>query len=224
MTLFDLIALGILAISGLVGFVRGAVRELVGVFAFTIAAWVTVTLLPFSGPIARHSIHPGWAANGAALVVVFLLAYVALRVLGHWLSTVLKGQATLGTLDRGFGLAFGVGRALVVLGVFYIVFNAATPAYLVPSWISGGALYPVSRASAQALEAVAPHGLHAAGGLGNALKDGLTKEPTDDGTANQETEAPDASAQPDEASRTADRPAGGKAPAKRLHVVVENFR
>ena len=224
MTLFDLIALGILAISALVGFARGAVRELVGVFAFTIAAWIAVTLLPFSGPIARRSIHPGWAANGAALVVAFLLAYVALRVLGHWLSTVLKSQATLGTLDRGFGVAFGLVRALVVLGVFYMVFNAATPSYLVPAWISDGALYPVSRASAQALQAVAPHGLHAAGGLGAALKDGVTKDTDEDGNEGEAaTPAVSAPAPPNE-TPAAEHAKSGKAGRKRLNVVVEKFR
>jgi membrane protein required for colicin V production len=226
LTLFDLVAIGLLAISALLGFVRGAVRELVTVFAFTLAAWICVALLPLSGPIARRSIHPGWAANASALIVVFLIAYVALRVLGGWLSTVLKSQATLGTLDRSLGLGFGVVRALVVLGVFYIVFNAATPSYLVPSWIADGALYPVSRASAEALQAVAPKGLHAAGGLGQVLKDGVTKEPTNEADEEAAPAAPltASEADRDKASRPDTRGGGGKTERKRLHVVVGPYR
>jgi membrane protein required for colicin V production len=226
LTLFDLVALGLLAISALLGFVRGAVRELVTVFAFTLAAWICVALLLISGPIARRSIHPGWAANASALIVVFLIAYVALRVLGGWLSTVLKSQATLGTLDRSLGLGFGVVRALVVLGVFYIVFNAATPSYLVPSWIADGALYPVSRASAEALQAVAPKGLHAAGGLGQVLKDGIAKEPGDDPAEPDAPGAATASSAPDrDKASPPNTPAeGAKTERKRLHVVVGPYR
>lgn len=225
MTLFDLAALALLAISALVGFARGAVRELVTVFAFTVAAWICVAVLPLSGPIARHSIHPAWAGNAAALIVVFLIAYVGLRVLGGWLSTLLKSQATLGTMDRSLGLGFGVIRALVVLGVFYLGFNAATPSYLVPSWIADGALYPVSRASAQALQAVAPKGMHAAGGFGQVLKKGIAQEPAEE---TGEAEAADGAhaPQPQPGATRAPRAEneGAKSARKRLHVVVEPYR
>ena len=67
MTLFDLIAIVILLVSGLVGFTRGAVRELVTVFAFILSVLASVYLLPFSGPVARHLMKPVWVANAAAI-------------------------------------------------------------------------------------------------------------------------------------------------------------
>jgi membrane protein required for colicin V production len=164
-TLFDLIAIIILLVSGLVGFTRGAVRELVTVFAFTLAALAGVFLLPLSAPLVRSIVSPPWAATAAAVVVVFVIAYVALRLAGHWVTSHLHSQAALGAVDRTIGLGFGVLRALVFLGVFYLVFNLATPPELMPRWIADAKLLPVAQASAKAIQAVAPEGLKVAGGL-----------------------------------------------------------
>jgi membrane protein required for colicin V production len=183
-TLFDLITIIILAVSALVGFTRGAVKELVTVFAFTLAALIAVFLLPFSGPVVRGLMDPPWAATFAAVVIVFVIAYIVLRLAGHWLTSRLHAQAALSAADRSIGLAFGLVRALVFLGVFYLVFNLATPPELMPRWIADAKLLPLARSSARTIQAVVPEGLKAAGGLRPALeravRDGATPSNTDD--------------------------------------------
>ncbi len=169
MNLFDLAAGLILVISAIVGFSRGAVIELVTLFAFTIAAALAVYLLPFTAPIARHSVHPAWAANAAAVVVAFLIAYIALRVLGSSISKALRSQATLGTIDRVIGLGFGLLRGLVILGVVFLIFTA-TPLGRPPALVTGGKLYPLSRISGQVLASVAPGELKNLSGIGQMLK------------------------------------------------------
>lgn len=185
MTLFDLIALVILLVSGLVGFTRGAVRELVTFFAFGFAAAAAVFLLPYSGPFLRDMMKPAWAGNAAAVVIVFVLTYIGFRLIGHWVTSRLHERAALGTVDRVVGLGFGVIRALVFLGVFYLVFNLATPPDLVPRWIADGKLYPLARASARAIQTVAPKALHSAGRLGPALERVVTDPDADDAPAAQ---------------------------------------
>jgi membrane protein required for colicin V production len=182
-TLFDLIAILILLVSGLVGFTRGAVRELVTVFAFTLAALAAIYLMPLAGPLARRMVHPTWAANAAAVVTVFVVAYIALRVCAHWVTSRLHEQAALGAIDRTIGLCFGLVRALVFLGVFYLVFNMATPPELVPKWISDGALYPMARASGQLVGAVAPRALKASSHIGPALQRAVTDDGSGDAAA-----------------------------------------
>lgn len=156
MTLFDIIAIAILLISGLIGFSRGAVRELVTVFAFTLAAMAALYLLPMVGPLVAERVKPGWAANAVAVVGVFLAAFIALRVAAHVLIQRLHETAALGTIDRTIGLGFGILRALVFLGVFYLAFNVATPPELLPRWISQAKLYPLARGSAEVLRVVLP--------------------------------------------------------------------
>ena len=81
MTLFDIIALSLLGVSALVGFVRGALREVTTVVAFVIAAFAAVFGLRFAGPLARAALHPAWLGNVTALLVVALLGF------GMWEGT-----------------------------------------------------------------------------------------------------------------------------------------
>ena len=169
MNLFDLVAGSILVISALIGFSRGAVLEVVTLLAFTVAAALSVYLLPFTAPVARSSVHPGWAANGVAVLVAFLIAYVGLRLLGGNLSKLIRSQRTLGSLDRTVGLAFGVVRALVVLGAAYLVF-AATPLGHPPELMTSARLYPLVQGSGVTLAKLAPGGLDRLEGFGASLK------------------------------------------------------
>jgi membrane protein required for colicin V production len=183
LTLFDVVAGLVLLVSALVGLSRGFVREVVSLFAFSLASALAVFLLPLTAPVARHTIHPGWAANAAAVIVIFVIAYVALRVLGSTLSAFLKRQSTLGALDRGVGLGFGLARALILLGVFYLVFSAV-PSGLAPRWVITSRLYPLSRACGQTIASVAPGGLRAMGGFSQVLKKRAAQGVSPDSAAN----------------------------------------
>lgn len=181
MTPFDLIAVLVLGVSALVGFVRGATREMMTVVAFVLAVLIAVFSLRFVGPVFRHSIHPDWLGNAAAVIVVFIAAYIVIRLLGGALTRGIHNTQALGTADRVIGVGFGLVRAMVLLGVFYLVFNAATPPERVPHWISGAALYPLAGASAQVMTALAPQGSAVAGkvapALEKAVRDGARDTP-----------------------------------------------
>ena len=191
MTAFDLAALLILVVSALIGFSRGAVREIVTLVAFTVAAVIAVFLLPFTGPLMRHVMHPAWAGAAAAVVVVFVVAYVAVRVIGAAITTHLHASS-FGVVNRAGGAVFGAARAFVLLAAFALVFNAVTPKDLQPSWITGGFTWPLARAAGQGLAGVAPHGMRMAGGLSRSMGEGVKKgfsasDDTPTGAADGET-------------------------------------
>lgn len=163
MTLFDIIAVLILGVSVLVGFVRGALREVATVISFVLAVVIAIFALRLTGPIARASVHPAWAATGVALVVVFLAAYIALRVLASNLMRSVHSVRALGTADRIVGSGFGLVRGLVVLGVFYLAFNLAPPPMGTPEWIAKAKLYPLAHGCADVLRMLAPKGSAIAG-------------------------------------------------------------
>lgn len=170
MTLFDLMAVLILGVSALVGFVRGATREMMTVVAFILAVMISIFSLRFVGPVFRHSVHPDWLANALAIIVVFIAAYIVVRMLGGALTRGIHSTQALGTVDRIIGVGFGLVRAMVMLGVFYLVFTATTPAERVPHWISGAALYPLAGVSARIMTALAPQGSAVAGKVAPALE------------------------------------------------------
>jgi membrane protein required for colicin V production len=178
-TLFDLVVLGLLILSGLVGFIRGATRELITVIAFVLGALAAVFALRFTGPIARDAIDPEWAGNAVAIVIVFLIVYILLRVLGAGVTRRIHQTSALGSIDRAAGVGVGLIRALVLIGVFHLVFHAATPPERLPRWMTDAASYPLSGAAAGALRVVARQGAESADGLAPALKEAVAVEPAE---------------------------------------------
>ncbi len=190
MTLFDVIAGLVLLVSAVVGFARGATRELVTALAFLAAAAVSILALRFTGPLARNVIDPDWAALAVAILVVFALVYIALRVIGGRMTERVQQAQAFGMLDRAVGVGFGLIRALVVLGAFSLVFNAATPADRSPEWVKGAALYPLTEASGKLLMAFAPKGSAVADRIKPAIEQAVREGSgeTPDGEAYDERE------------------------------------
>lgn len=182
MTPFDIIFGLILMVSAVVGFARGASRELTSALSFIVAAVLALLALRVTGPLFRGLMDPDWAATAAAILVTFVIAFVLLRLLGAQITKTLHAGA-LGMLDRLMGLAFGLIRGLVVLGVFSLVFHMATPPDRVPHWMSKSALYPLSNAAGRVLKVFAPKGAGLAGKLAPAIEDavhdGASDKPSD---------------------------------------------
>jgi hypothetical protein len=85
-------------------------------------------------------VHPDWLGTLATLVVVFTVAFVALRLIGAGVARAVQKAQVLGFLDRSLGLLIGLARGLVVLGALFLMFNAATPEDLRPTGSPGPAL------------------------------------------------------------------------------------
>ena len=169
MTPFDIIAGLLLITSGSIGFARGASRELTSALSFIFAAAIALFSLRISGPLFRDLMDPDWAATACALLVVFLVVFALVRFIGGRLTASLH-ESALGLLDRAVGLGFGLMRALVVLGVFNLLFHMATPPDRVPAWVERSIFYPLSEASARVLKVFAPKGGALAGKLAPAIE------------------------------------------------------
>lgn len=182
---FDIIVFGILLISAAVGWARGATREMVAVLSFAIAALAAVYGLRFSGPLVRTVVNPDWLGTVVAIVGVFLILYIGLRVLGSGFASRIQEHGVLGILDRSVGVGFGLIRALVVLGAFNLVLHAVTPPERTPKWLEGTTTFPLTEVAGRMLKAAAPKGLDLAGKLQPALADavdeGSTNAPRDTG-------------------------------------------
>ncbi len=176
MTGFDVAAGVLLLVSGVVGLARGATREVTTVLAFVLAAVGSVFALRVTGPVARRMIDTAWLADTAAILVAFILIYIVLRLGGGALTQSVR-QTGLSGLDRILGLGIGVVRALVVLGAFALVLNAATPPERMPAWISDARLYPLATAAGDSLRAFAPKGLKVAHDVAPDLADAVIGPP-----------------------------------------------
>jgi membrane protein required for colicin V production len=169
-TQFDLIVILLLSVSGLIGCLRGAAREVMTALAFFLAVVVSLLTLRFASPLFRHWAHPVWLANSLAALTIFVIVYLGVRLLGARLVHDLRQRDHLSLLDRVLGLAIGLIRGIVLLGVFQLVFNAATPAERMPAWIAKARLYPLAVDSGHALRLLAPQGSAVANKLAPALE------------------------------------------------------
>jgi membrane protein required for colicin V production len=179
--MFDLIVLLVLVVSAIVGFVRGATRELVAVVAFVLAVFIAVFALRFTAPMALEIVPAMWLAKAIALLVGFVAAYIVLRVLGSAMTRRIHDVPALGTFDRMVGLGFGLVRALVILGLFNLFFHAITPPDRTPLWVTQASTYPLTAACARMLTALAPKGFAVADkvapALGKAVREGVETSP-----------------------------------------------
>ena len=170
MQAFDVIAGLILLTSVISGLMRGAVRELFGVMSFIGAALLSLAGLRFSGPLFRSFIDPPWMATVVAVLAVFALVYLLLRLIGGHLSRRAQDNRALGALDRGIGAGFGLIRALVVLGMFNLLFHLVSGGGG-PTWVREAALFPVTEAAGKVLRTFAPK----AGDLGGRIVPAVRK-------------------------------------------------
>lgn len=156
MTGYDVFIIVIVLASASIGFVRGGAKEIVTLFSFLVSALVALLIFPVTGPLGRDLVDPDWMGSAAAVVVVFLVVYFGVRFLGAWISQRLHHGGALNWIDRAGGTAFGIARALLVVGVVHLIFYAATPPERVPGWLRDAKLYPVSVASARVVQLLLP--------------------------------------------------------------------
>jgi membrane protein required for colicin V production len=126
MTWVDLAVLGVLAISALLAFMRGLVREVLGIGAWVGAVAVAVLGLPYMRGLARSWIpNPEWV-DPASFVVLFLITLIILSIIAHIIGSSVR-RSSLGGVDRTLGLVFGLARGAALIIVAYIIAGMVVP-------------------------------------------------------------------------------------------------
>ena len=115
----DLVVLAVLALSGVIGFMRGLVRETLGVGAWVAAGVVAAAYYPNAQEIARRYIANPDIANPVGLGVLFLVVLIVLSIVAGWIGRLVRASP-LGGLDRTLGILFGVLRGAALVIVVYI--------------------------------------------------------------------------------------------------------
>ena len=121
MTWVDLVVLAVLAVSGLLAFSRGLVREVLGLAAWAGAIFIAVWALPLVRPQFQKWLgeNSPWA-DPAGFGAVFLISLIILMILSRWASAMVRASP-IGGLDRTLGLVFGLVRGAVLLVLAYII-------------------------------------------------------------------------------------------------------
>lgn len=122
MNKFDLVFIGILALSGIVGLIRGVTKEILSLISWSGAILMSYILFPVTQSISRSYITNPMLADGITVFGVFLIFLVILTLVGHILSSMVR-QSALSGIDRSLGFGYGIIRACIILFVFELVIN-----------------------------------------------------------------------------------------------------
>lgn len=126
MTWVDLAVFGFLLISGLLAFVRGFVREVLGIAAWTGAVAIAFFSLPSMRGVVRDWIpQPEWV-DPASFIVVFIISLIILTLIARTIGGFVRRSA-LGGVDRTLGLLFGLARGAAVIIVAYMIGQMVYP-------------------------------------------------------------------------------------------------
>ncbi len=150
----DLAVCVVLLISALLAFIRGFVHEVLSVAAWAGALAAASYGLPYARPFAHKVIPFGWAADAAAATIIFLVVLIVLGMISHSVALRIQKSA-LNNIDRTLGFVFGLGRAVLILGVGLIVVDWLTDRDR-PDWVRGAKTLPIIESAATGIKSLVP--------------------------------------------------------------------
>ena len=145
LTTFDVVVGIIVVLAALAGLARGFVGEIVSLLAW-VAGFFAVRFLYTPGK-AIASRLVGTESGGAilALVVIFLTAFILVRVMGGQLSRGTK-NSLVGPVDRVLGLGFGAAKGVLAAALLFLMvnltFETIDPGAPSPDWIASARTAP----------------------------------------------------------------------------------
>ena len=134
---------------------RGFLWETLTIFAWVAAAFACLYFGPYIIPLTRSMIAQPWLASLVAYAGVFLVVFIPLAFMSHRFSESVK-HSPIGPLDRAAGVAFGVVRGLVVVGLAYLAFTYFVPIRNQPHWLTEARLLPMVQSTSEVLLSVVP--------------------------------------------------------------------
>ncbi len=120
MNLVDAAVLTLIALSAILGFTSGLVREVLGVAAWMGAAFTAFFGFPFIQPVMRRLITNSSIADPVGYAALFLTALILLWIVKQLLSNLVR-DSLLSGLDRALGIFFGIFRGVLLVAVGYVL-------------------------------------------------------------------------------------------------------
>ena len=112
----DILIASILAISVLIGFFRGAIKEILTVASWIGAIFLTILLFPLGKSIISNFVQQPLLVDLITYVVVFVVFLIILSAFTYVFSSIAK-SSVLAVPNRICGALFGVLRGILILAV-----------------------------------------------------------------------------------------------------------
>lgn len=116
----DYVILALLGISGLLGLLRGFVREIFSLMTWIAAAWLAIHFSAHFAPYLEPFVEPGPLRKAAAFCIVLFAVLVIGAIVGSLIAKLLSSAGLSGT-DRLVGLVFGTMRGALLVALLAAV-------------------------------------------------------------------------------------------------------
>ncbi len=154
-SMIDCGVLLLIALSILMGVLRGATREVLGIAGWA-GAFATVFYgLPLCRPLGRQYIQNPMMADAVTAGLLFVLSLAVFIVISRMLSSCIKGGLLSG-LDRSLGLVFGLVRGGVIVCLIYLSLGFFYPAGHIPPAVEEAHFTPWVALGAHKLKQLIP--------------------------------------------------------------------
>jgi len=140
----DLAVLVVVAISAAVAFMRGFVRESLGIVAWAGAAYISYIGIEFVRLPARDLVGNAQMGDIIGHAALFLVGLLVLTVITSMIAQAVHSLG-LGALDRTLGIAFGIARGAALI----------VAAYIATGWLAAPERWPQPVREARLLPLVA---------------------------------------------------------------------
>lgn len=159
----DGIALAIVMASALFALVRGLVAEVLGIFSWLLALFVTLYVQEFTFPFFAQII----SSEIVARIVSFSSVFIIMLVIGHVITYRISDavdDGPLGSLDNTLGFIFGLLRGVIIISLFYMLVANFTldkggkkGEGELPQWLATAKSLHVMKGGAGLIAALLPH-------------------------------------------------------------------
>jgi len=135
---------------------RGFIWETLTIFSWAAASICCLYFGPYIIPLTKSLVGEGWLAILLGYASVFMAIFIPFAFISHRFSETVK-NSPIGPLDRAAGVAFGVVRGLVILGLAYMAFTYFVPIRNHPSWLAEARLLPIIQSTADIMLTAVPN-------------------------------------------------------------------
>jgi membrane protein required for colicin V production len=174
--IFDLVVIGVMAISCLIAFFRGLVKEILSLVAWIAAAAVTVYYFTPASAFMQDYFKSKAVAGFAAGLSLYIGALIAFSIINLIIIKTIRQGGESGMLDNMLGLVFGAfrGAFIISLAFFMITLVVAKDEY--PEWIKESVTHPYAEKGALILTRIAPERMAELSGLHKKATEEAEKE------------------------------------------------
>jgi membrane protein required for colicin V production len=155
-TFIDFVVVLVILVSAGYAAWRGFVSETLTIIAWAAAAFATLYFGPWIAPLVKSLVSTVWLAILLGYAAVFLAVFIPLSFISYRIADSVK-HGPIGPLDRALGLAFGVVRGLVIVGLAYLAFTFFVPIHSQPRWLTEARLLPMIQSSSEVLLSIVPN-------------------------------------------------------------------